>query len=232
MNVELPRQNRVVPDLVVELVDGTALHLDAQAKNQKGFEWRSLDYYSAIHQTYEPPRIVQVLLYLGDPPLSMHDGIAHLRLQYQFDILELAKVPAEIFLASESDAERILAVLCHSSDVRETIRRILAGWKLLPRKRIEELMERLSALSQLRKYDTIAKEEIERMPIEIDITENAFYKAGEEKGEAKTLLRILETRFGTPGPAAITEKILTAGVEQLDRWVDRALRVESMADIF
>ena len=238
LNVELPRLNRVVPDLVFELVDESVLHIDAQAKNQAQFEWRCLDYYSAIQQQYWPPEIVQVVIYLGDEPLRIPAKISHRRLTYQYEILELAKVPARTFLESPADAERILAVLCQSTDPRETIREILGGWKHLPRKRIEELMERLSALSLLRKCDTIAIEEIERMPIEIDITESAFFKRGEATGqargeavgEAKILIRILETRFGQLDDAT-RNTIQAASVEQLDQWVDRALTASNLEDV-
>jgi hypothetical protein len=40
--------------------------------------------------------------------------------------------------------------------------------------------------SQLRNRDTTVKEGSSAMPIEIDITENAMFKWGQERGEAKS----------------------------------------------
>jgi len=164
LTVELPRPNRVVPDMVIELASQAILHLESQSRNQADFAWRCLDYYSAIHQLFHPPKIIQVLVYLGSERLSMPNRINDEDLTFKYRVLNLAEVPAEVFLDSPSNLERILAVLGRSEDPRETIRQILSGWKHLPRKQIEELMARLSVLSQLRKYDTIAREEIERMP--------------------------------------------------------------------
>jgi predicted transposase YdaD len=54
---------------------------------------------------------------------------------------------------------------------------------------------------------------------------------GEAKGKAETLLRVLELRFGSV-PADLRHRAHHATVEQLDRWVDRALDVARVEDVF
>ena len=83
-----------------------------------------------------------------------------------------------------------MAVLCASDDPRETIIQILGSWKDLPTKELRDRIDSLSVLSQLRKRDRVVQEEADRMPIEIDITENAFYKRAVAKGEAVGLARV------------------------------------------
>ncbi len=54
---------------------------------------------------------------------------------------------------------------------------------------------------------------------------------GETKGKAETLLRFLELRFGSV-PAELRNRAQQATLEQLDRWVDRALDVARVEDVF
>ena len=98
LTVELTRRNRVVPDMVIELADKRVLHIDLQVENQANFPWRCLDYYSAIHQVFRPPSIVQVLIYIGGKPLTMESRIRRDVLNYKYKILDLSKVPAKAFL--------------------------------------------------------------------------------------------------------------------------------------
>src|SRR5450755_1322610 len=98
LTVEFPLHNRVVPDLVVLLIDETVLHMELQARNEPDFEWRCLDYYSAVRQKLRPPKVVQVVIYVGPEPLRIPDRIQVDKLTFGFEILELAEVPAQALL--------------------------------------------------------------------------------------------------------------------------------------
>ena len=54
---------------------------------------------------------------------------------------------------------------------------------------------------------------------------------GFAKGEAKSLIRLLERRFG-PLPDADRARIEGADLDQLDAWIDRVLDVESLEAVF
>ena len=56
-------------------------------------------------------------------------------------------------------------------------------------------------------------------------------KRGIVKGEAKSLSRLLERRFG-PLPAALKARIGRAKLTQLDAWIDRVLDAKSMDAVF
>ena len=81
------------------------------------------------------------------------------------------------------------------------------------------------------------------MPIEIDVTQNAMYKWGEEigeargeakgeaRGEAKTLSKLLVRRFG-PLPEFVRARIASADIESLDHWIDRFDTSKTLDDVF
>ena len=171
--------------------------------------------------------MIQVVIYAGDSPLKMANGIKRGRLTYGFDIVNLQQVAANTFLESAGDNE------CSppSATVMATIRTILASWKHLSAKDIRDKLANLSILSQLRKHDTIVKEKSAIMPIEIDIRENAFVKWGEEIGEAKLLTKILERRFG-PLPEDVRARISTANAETIETWAENLDSARTLPDIF
>ena len=157
------------------------------------------------------------------------------RLSFEYDVLCMHEVQAREFLGSESDDERILAVLCASDDPRATIRAILGSWRHLPAKELSEKIQDLQVLSQLRNRDTMVIEESSAMPIEIDITQNAMFKWGEEKGvaqgEGKQLIKFLENKFG-PLSEAVRGRIAAADIARLDLWTDRSFRAATLDDVF
>ena len=171
--------------------------------------------------------MIQVVIYAGDSPLKMANGIKRGRLTYGFDIVNLQQVDANTFLESAGDNE------CSppSATVMATIRTILASWKHLSAKDIRDKLANLSILSQLRKHDTIVKEKSAIMPIEIDIRENAFVKWGEEIGEAKLLTKLLERRFG-PLPEDVRARISTANAETIETWAENLDSARTLPDIF
>ena len=171
--------------------------------------------------------MIQVVIYAGDSPLKMANGIKRGRLTYGFDIVNLQQVAANTFLEAAGDNE------CSppSATVMATIRTILASWKHLSAKDIRDKLANLSILSQLRKHDTIVKEKSAIMPIEIDIRENAFVKWGEEIGEAKLLTKILERRFG-PLPEDVRARISTANAETIETWAENLDSARTLPDIF
>ncbi len=54
---------------------------------------------------------------------------------------------------------------------------------------------------------------------------------GEQSGQAKTLLLIIEGRFGTV-PESVEEKVRSASVEELDRWTRGIFKAPSLEAMF
>ena len=250
MTVEFPERPKVVADVVARLADGRILHLEFQLSNDPRMHWRCFHYYGAIQELCEDAEVIQAVIYLGNGPMTMRSGIQRPNCDYRYQILNMLEFPAEVFLESTNDAERVLALLCQSPDPRETIRQVLTSWRDLPRTALLENLERLRTLSQLRGREIIAVEEIERMPFDLDITESILYKRGEArgvamgqaqgvivgeergvvKGEARMLTLMLENRFG-PLPESALRRLAEASIEQLERWGKRAIAGD-LEDVF
>ena len=236
LTVEFPLKEKVLADGVVRFHGGRIVQLEWQARNDPEMLWRCLDYYKVIRRLWpQAPRIQQFVVYLGNSPLNMPSEFDQDSLTYSYEILCMKDIEAGEFLSSDSDDERILAVLCASEDPRATIRQILGSWKHLPAKELSERIEDLQVLSQLRNRDTMVIEESKAMPIEIDITQNAMFKwgetQGEARGEAKALTRLLQDRFGTL-PDSFRTRIENADVELLDRWLSRVYRAATLEAVF
>lgn len=183
--------------------------------------------------------MIQVVIYLGSAPLTMLPHIDRRRCKFSYDIVNMQEVPARVFLKSPRSAERALAVVSRSKDPRATIRKILASWKGLPGNELYDNLERLTTLSQLRKSEIMAEEEVERMPFDLDITENEIYKLGARQGQAKGRLeaarqmfaKLVENRFGPLSPTVRT-KLGRATQEQVDGWVGKFHTIQKVSDLF
>ena len=76
-----------------------------------------------------------------------------------------------------------------------------------------------------------AYEEQRRMPY-VTTVEQAGIEKGLQQGEARTLLRLLDRKFGPEAAQRHRERIETAELEQLDAWLDRILTADTPETIF
>lgn len=235
LNVEFPPRHKMVADVVALLKDGKILHLEFQVTNDPDMLWRCFHYYGSISQRWPKAEVIQVVVYLGNDTMTMSSSVERASCRYHFEILNLQEIPAEVFLASPTDAERILAVVSKSEDPRGTIRQILASWKGMPENELRENIERLRTLSQLRKHEIMTVEEVKRLPFEIDVTETELYQLGREdgilKGGAFFLSELLEQRFGLL-PEHYRDRLEHATRSQLKHWIGRAADARALADVF
>lgn len=72
--------------------------------------------------------------------------------------------------------------------------------------------------------------DIKDHPVLNDIFEKGVVE-GVHKGEAGMLLRLLRKRFGDV-PDAVSERLRTAGSDDLDRWTDAVLDAPSLEAVF
>lgn len=54
---------------------------------------------------------------------------------------------------------------------------------------------------------------------------------GEKRGEAKALLRLVQAKFGPPGPV-VESRIQAAESVQLEQWLERILTANSPDELF
>jgi len=77
--------------------------------------------------------------------------------------------------------------------------------------------------------ELIALEESTKMPYVMSYERMALER-GEERGEFKSLLRLIKAKFGTPTPEQ-QQRIESADIPQLDRWLDRILTASTLDEL-
>lgn len=55
---------------------------------------------------------------------------------------------------------------------------------------------------------------------------------GRQEGEAVTLLRLIERKFGTEAKEACQERVKKASLEKVEQWFDRAIEAERVEEVF
>ncbi len=235
LTAEFNSVEKRVPDLVVRLDDNRIFHLEVQSRNDARMPLRMLRYWLLLREQYPGDQIVQHVLYIGGPILSMTRHIEEGAVSYRYDITDIRDIDEDVFLRSDSAADRALAVLSRMKNARGTIRRILASWAGASRRERDDLIEKLVVLSGLRRLDEIVAEEVRNMPIEIDIMENStirrWIEQGVENDRASLLGKLLAKRFGALTPKT-EERIQSAHAEQLERWIMRLMDANTLDEVF
>ena len=235
-----------IPDLVWRLADGRIFHLEIQSYNDPSMPIRMLIYWFLLRERYPRDSLVQHVLYIGDRPCSMATSIVEANVSYRYDLTDIRDIEEDVFLSSESPADRLLAVLSKVGNERITIRRILASWAGNPIREREDLIQKLVILSGLRKLNEIVLEEVAKMPITIDPMENTTIRRwieqgmekgiekgiekGMEKGGANILGKLLSKRFG-PLPPEAEGKLRSAHSDQLERWALRLMDANTLDEV-
>ena len=235
LSVEFPSRPKMVADVVAFLADGRILHVEFQLSNDPRMHWRCYHYFGAIQEEWPTADVIQVVIFLGNGPMTMTKAIKRPSCDYWYHIIDMKEIPASRFLDSLNDTARVLALLCDSPDPQATIRTVLSSWRHLSDTVLQENIERLRTLSRLRRRDIIANKEISAMPLDIDMSESIWAIEGRERGlqegEAEILLKQLTHLFG-PLPTSICSRITEAPKEQIEDWALRTLRAKSLTDVF
>ena len=243
LSVEFPSRPKMVADVVARLTDGRILHVEFQLTNDARMLWRCYQYFGAIQEALPDAEIIQVVIFLGNGRMTMTNAIKRPSCDYWYHVIDMKEIPASRFLDSLNDTARVLALLCDSPDPQETIRTVLSSWRHLSNNALQENIERLRTLSRLRRRDIIADEEINSMPLDIDMSGSIWairdkergrqqgLQQGLQQGEAQVLLRQLSHLFGPLAPSVL-DRLSQATQEQLEDWSLRTLRAQSLSDVF
>jgi len=250
LTTELPKVENLRPDLLLELVDDRIVHLELQAQPTRLFGHRMLGYRQRIRETYQ--RIpIQIALWLGKGPVGIPEGIDEPGLLFSYRVVNLQMMDTTELLESPFLEDNLLGMLGKLTDHRPVVARVLRRIAETPPPKRQSWLAKLVILSGLRGLVPAVKEEIESMPIEIDIMENEWlaeiFHQGEEKGleqgivrgleQGRTeaarhmLARQLEKRFG-PIPMELALQIESADLETLERWSLRLIDARTAAETF
>jgi len=92
------------PDFLVKIEteqgESSIIHLEFQSTNDDDVEYRMLNHFVSIHETYDLP-IHQVLIYTGQEKLTMSNQLEFDTLSYSFELIDMRNMPPASFLESE-----------------------------------------------------------------------------------------------------------------------------------
>lgn len=237
LTVEFPAVKMRKTDLVFRQPDDEVHHFELQSENDAAMDYRRLEYYPLLCLEFgRPPQ--QTVLYVGQEPLRMKGQLDHPQLKFHYRIIDIREFDAESLLESDSPADNLLALLCRGGATRAAVRHILRKLRRLPRREQVDRLIQLLILSGLRRVIPVVQEEMQRMPITIDLMENEFFREaftnvelkGRQKGRSELLHSLLAQRFGKL-PKWASVQLTTADAATLEQWGLRLLQADKLEDV-
>ncbi|KWT91026.1 hypothetical protein [Candidatus Magnetominusculus xianensis] len=170
------------PDLIIELPDGSILHIEIQSTSDPTMLKRMCLYWALIFNQHDRlPR--QIVLYVGRKPHQMKNAIG----PYSYEILNIRDINCSDLLKSDKPEDAVLSLLCSSDDMDSVIAQILEKLSVLPPKTMNDYIIKLLNLADLRKLSKKIYEEVEKMPITIDARKTWLFKEGLKDGKREGL---------------------------------------------
>jgi hypothetical protein len=155
-----------------------------------------------------------------------------------FALVVMAQIRAKV----TDDAEtlkgwkfRLIRLMYERGDERALILELfrLIDWMIrLPAGLEADFRQQLYAYEEQQRMPYITTVEQAGIEKGVELGMKEGMKEGVKQGEAKTLLRLLERKFGPEAVQAHRERIETAEIDQLDTWLDRILSAETPETIF
>jgi predicted transposase/invertase (TIGR01784 family) len=166
------------------------LHCEIQAGNDKQMLPRMLLYYGFLYYQKRQP-IRQFVVYVGRERVQMEYVFRAENLDFSYRLVDLQTFPYQTFLASDRTEEVVLAVLADFAGEPEALvaGKIIARLETLSQGKPElsQRTRQLVRLATLRHLSTTILNVARQMALDIDITEDALYLLGIEKGEQRGL---------------------------------------------
>ncbi len=185
-----------------------ALHCEFQTGNDKRMLPRMLLYYGFLYYRKQLA-IRQYVVYVGREPVQMESVLHAENLDFAYHLVDLRNFPYQTFLASDRTQEVVLAVLADFGGEPGALvaEKIIARLETLSEGKLE-LSQRtlqLIRLAALRNLSTTIFNTAQKMALDIDISEDALYLLGEQKGKEETALEMLRKGMGLKLISEITK---------------------------
>jgi hypothetical protein len=167
------------------------LHVEFQTTNDRKMHLRMLDYHASLILKYGMP-IFQAVIYLGRAKPTFRTELKDHEVMQGFRLLDIGRMPSRDFLdpiaiGSEMPAEIIMAILADfegkdpATVIRYLTKRIMQVSK--DEAQLGKFLNQLRIISQISKLELEVTQEIENMPLNIDITKDPWFKRREKRGE-------------------------------------------------
>lgn len=235
------------------------IHIEVQGTPDTDFAERMFVYNYRLFDRYRKP-IASLAVLADDAPAwkPASYGFEALGCRHRLDfpiakLLDLADREDDLLAGSNPFALVTAAHLLTRATRDDMTARFAAKWKLVrllyergwerqqvldPFAVIDWMMRLPADLDQQMWQDIVAFEEkakmryvtsVERLYIQQGLEQGL--ERGRQEGEARTLLRQLERRFG-PVSSSVHERVTAAGLDVLDRWLDRVLDAPTLDAVF
>ncbi len=171
LNVELPQVRNRRVDQLGETDLGDLVHIELQSANDSQMALRMARYFLTIYeQRGRAPR--QIVLYVGQPALSMPDFLALPDFNYRYQIIDVRTLDGDLLLASLNINDNILSILAQLRDSRSAVRQIVSRIATLEEAERQVALTQLMILAGLRSLEQAVTEEVHTMPATINLLEN------------------------------------------------------------
>ncbi len=171
LNVELPAMQNLRVDLLGETIAGELIQIELQSSNDLQMALRMAEYCLAIYRIFGKfPR--QLLLYVGKPEMRMGGALESAALQFRYELVDVRALDGRKLLDSSESVDVVLSVLTKFAGERESVHRIVSKLTSYPELERKDALQQLFTLAGLRTLEENIEEEVNRMPIDIDIREH------------------------------------------------------------
>jgi len=149
------------------------------------------------------------VVYVGRDPVGMAHALEAENMAFAYHLVDLKTFPYQTFLASDQTQEAVLAVLADFGGEPAALvaKKFIARLETLSQGNLE-LSQRtlqLVRLAVLRNLGTTIYNIVQKMVLDIDITEDALYQLGEQKGKEEDAFNMLQEGFSAEVVARITK---------------------------
>ncbi|HJZ99359.1 MAG TPA: DUF4351 domain-containing protein [Candidatus Solibacter sp.] len=229
LDVELKIGQSRRADLLGETADGSLIHLELQRENDKNMPLRMAEYCLGIYRLLERfPR--QICLYVGQPPMRMPKRLKTPGGSFGYSLIDVRTLDSDGLLESPHFGDNVIAVLTRLPDEREAIRRMIEKSTALPRSECAMAMHALLTLAGLRGLEAVVEEEIQKMPVLIDIMKNEVlgpvYRKGRDEGREEG-----RQKGRQDGEIAILRRLIAARFGRLPAWAGKRLAAKSTVEL-
>ncbi len=173
-----------------ETGESFVLHCEFQTGNDKQMLSRMLLYYGFLYYQHKRP-VYQFVLYIGKDKAQMDAEWKARNISFAYQLVDLKAFPYQTFLQATRSEEVLMAVLADFGEEPEAVvaGKIMATLGELARGQLELAQRTLQLvrLAVLRNLGTTVLNAAQKMALNIDISEDALYLLGEQKGEQRGL---------------------------------------------
>ena len=166
--------------------DDFIFQLEVQGQNLLRMPRRMLLYRAILYDKYGLP-VLQIVLYVGQKPLTMPARIEQENLSFGYHLLDIRSFSYLDFINSDNSEAVLIAILANFGDqtAEQIVERILM--RLVELNPDSGLLEKytfqLHTLSGLRKLQPLVNKKLLAMPLKIDFKKDLFYKQGSQEGK-------------------------------------------------